>query len=476
LGARGTAARFAPWAVVLAVALLVAGVGAFVGQRIHSALDAATMLGRPHEVQTALEHIGASIDILDDSVQDYIIEGAAGRRILFQYEDAARQLSARTAELTALAGSAIPAGDLAEVDRRIAEVLSASKAVIDAGASNRAEALRLLAEEGRATNIANRKLDALVAAQLQLRRAREWSLRSDVEQIAWGLGATAAIVLCMLVAAIVLLEQDRRRQAEVRDRLNSENLRLEGAVRERSETLAQANRELTWFSRRALQVQEKERRNLALELHDQIGQELAALVMTLTRSDQELAPLVQPEKRAALQAGIEIARAAYGDIHNLALELRPAMLDRLGLLPTLQWYARQQAKFARCEIVVEADEFPAGLTSEVLTAAYRIVQEAVSNAVRHGNPRRIEIRARCVHDRIELRIRDDGVGFDPDATVAHQEPRLGLGLIGIRQRAHDAGGEVAIRSAPGSGTEIVASLSLPPALEDGAGGGAPGGA
>jgi signal transduction histidine kinase len=457
---KAVAARFAPWSIVAVVTLLFAGVGVFVGQRIRSATADATMLAYPHEVQTALEHIGAAIDVVDDAVQDYIIEGAEGRRLLFQYEDGARSLQARTAELVSLGSPAISASDLAEVNRRVAEVLVATRAVIDASNANRAEALRRLAEEGRATNNANRKLETLIAGQQQQLRAREWSLQRNVGEISWGLAATAAMVIFALAAAIVLIQYDRRRQADTRERLTSENARLEIAVREGSDTLAQTKHELTWFSRRALQIQEHERRNLALELHDQIGQELAALVFALTRCDQELAPFAPPEKRAALQAGIEIARAAYGDVHNLALELRPAMLDRLGLLPTLQWYARQQAKFAHCEIAVEAETFPAGVPSDILTAAYRIVQEAVSNAVRHANPRRIEIQALSRPGQIEVRIRDDGVGFDVAAVATQHEPRIGLGLVGIRQRAHDAGGEVSIVSIPGSGTEIIASLSL----------------
>jgi hypothetical protein len=264
--------------------LLLAGIGAIVGRHIDSALENATRLARPHEVQATLQYIGAAIDALDDSVQDYIIEGTEGIRIRFQYEDAARALSARTAELAALGNPAISGGDLAEIDHRVGEVLNASRAVIDA--TNRGETLRRLAEEGRATNAANRKVDALIADQQQLLRTSEWSLRRDVSEISGGLVATAAIVLCVLAGTIVLVEYYQRRQAAVRDHLRSENERLENAVRERSETLAQANHELTWFSKRALQIQERERRNLALELHDQIGQELASLVLSLTRCDR----------------------------------------------------------------------------------------------------------------------------------------------------------------------------------------------
>jgi signal transduction histidine kinase len=454
-------ARTASWSVVALVTLLLAGIGVIVGRHIDSAVQNATLLARPHEVQTAVQYIGAAIDALDDSVQDYVIEGTEGAGIRFQYEDAARSLRARTADLGALGNPAVSAGDLADIDRRVADVLNTSRAVIDVGNKNRAETLRRLAEEGRAANAANRKVDGLIASQQQLLRTREASLRTDVSEISGGLVATAVIVLCVLAGTIVLVEYDQRRQTAVRDHLRSENERLENAVHERSATLAQANRELTWFSKRALQIQEQERRNLALELHDQVGQELAALVVTLTRCERDMAPAGQSEVRSAVQEGIELARAAYGDVHNLALDLRPAMLDRFGLIPTLQWYARQQAKYARCEITVEADAFPVRLPSDILIAAFRIVQEAVSNAVRHANPERVQILASYRPGFIELQIQDDGAGFDPSAAVKQQEPRVGLGLIGMRQRAEDLGGHVSIRSRPGSGTEVVALLSVP---------------
>ena len=396
-------------------------------------------------------------------MQDYIIEGTEGARIRFQYEDAARSLRARTADLGGLGSPAISKDALSEIGHRVGDALNASRAVIDADSTNRAETLRRLAEEGRATNAANRKVEALIAEQQQLLRTREWSLRRDVSEISGGLVATAAIVLCLLAGTIVLVEHDQKRQAAVRDHLRSENERLENAVRERSETLAQANRELTWFAKRALQIQEQERRSLALELHDQIGQELASLVLSLTRCQREMATSAQSDVRNAVQDSIEIARAAYGDVHNLALDLRPAMLDRLGLIPTLQWFARQQAKHSGCEISVEADAFPVLLPSDIPIAAFRIVQEAVSNAVRHADPHRVEIQARYRPGQIELQIRDDGVGFDPSADITQQEPRGGLGLIGIRQRAADVGGHISIRSKPGSGTQVIALLPLPEA-------------
>ena len=112
-------------------------------------------------------------------------------------------------------------------------------------------------------------------------------------------------------------------------------------------------------------------------------------------------------------------------------------------------------------VTVEADAFPVDLPSDLLIAAFRIVQEAVSNAVRHAKAHRIEIRARYLSDQIELQVSDDGEGFDPDGDSTQQEPRFGLGLVGMRQRAQDAGGSLTIASKPGAGTTVSAVLSIP---------------
>jgi signal transduction histidine kinase len=457
-------ARIASWSVVAAVTALLAAIGIFVGWHIDGAIDTATRIARPHEVQTALEHTKGTLDALQDSVQDYLIDGADGMR--YQYEDAVRSLASQAAELSAGGGVAMAANDMEQIDRHMKEVLTTSRAVIDSRNSARPETLRSLAEASTAAvNGARRHLDTLIAAQQEALQQRERTLRQDVAQMYGGLVAAAAIVVCVVAGAVIVVDFDRRRSVALQGFLRSENERLEGAVRERSATLAEANRELTWFSKRALQIQEQERRSLALELHDQIGQELASLVLSLTRCEREMATADVPGVRSAVKDSIEIARAAYGDVHSLALDLRPAMLDRLGLIPTLQWFARQQTKHSGCEILVEADAFPDVLPSDILIAAFRIVQEAVSNAVRHADPHRIQIGARYRPGCIELQIRDDGVGFDPSVAITQQDAHAGLGLIGIRQRAADVGGHVSIRSQPGSGTEIVALLSLPDTLD-----------
>ena len=457
-----TGTRIAAWSAIALVTLLLACVGIYVAWHADSAIENATQLSGPHEVQTALEHIGATLNALDDSMQAHIIEGTDVARIRFQYEDTARSLRAQTAELWALGSPGISGYDLGEVDHVVADALTAIKAVIDAGAA-RPETVRRLAEEGRAANAASRKLDTLIADQQELTRQRERALRRDVGQMYGGLIGTSLIVLCVLAAGVFLVENDRRRSIVVHDFLRSENERLEQAVQERSATLAQANQELIEFSKRAIQIQERERRSLALELHDQIGQELASLVLSLTRYEREIGTARQADAVTMVQESIEIARTAYGEVHNMALDLRPAMLDRLGLIPTLQWYARQQTKHSGYQVTLEADAFPEALPSDLLIAAFRIVQEAVSNAVRHARPNRIEIQARYRPGCVELHIRDDGAGFDQTAATEQHAGRVGLGLTGMRQRAQDVGGNVSIHSEQAKGTQVAALLPLPEA-------------
>jgi signal transduction histidine kinase len=451
--------RTVSWIVLLGVAFLLTGIGFFLTVHLESAIETASLIARPHEIQTELEHGKATLESLQDAVQDFLIDGADGMRV--QYEDAVRAAGAQMSELYAFSDNGIAAGELAELDAHLKAALATSRAVIDLRQAKGAAAARQGQADALAALVASeRNFDALIAAQQEVLQVRQRTLRGDVARMFGGLVATAGIVVCVLAGAVGLIEFDQRRQIAARKSLVSENERLENAVQERSATLALANRELSWFAKRALQIQENERRSLALELHDQVGQVLASLVHTLTHCEAEVPPELAGIK-STLMDGIEIARAAYGDVHNLALDLRPAMLDRLGLVPTLQSHARKQARLSGCEITVDADEFPAGLPYDLLIAAFRIVQESVSNAIRHARPQHIQIEARYRSGSVELQIVDDGAGFDLAAAISHPEPRVGLGLVGLRQRAQDFGGAIAIESSPGSGTRVHATLRVP---------------
>jgi len=169
----------------------------------------------------------------------------------------------------------------------------------------------------------------------------------------------------VLAGTIVLVELDQRRSG-ASGRLRSENeTPWKMPCWERSATLADANRELTWFSKRSCRSRNRSARSLALELHDQIGQELASLVLSLSRCEREMAGARQQEARSAVQDSIEIARAAYWRRPQHGADLRPAMLDRPGLIPTLQVVCAPAGEAFGLRDRGGADAFPVDLPSDV---------------------------------------------------------------------------------------------------------------
>ncbi len=221
--------------------------------------------------------------------------------------------------------------------------------------------------------------------------------------------------------------------------------------------LVEYSERLAHLSHRLLSVQEEERRALARELHDHVGQQLAALKLNLEmlrRSHPELAE----ERRLA--DSVAITDEVMSQIGDTALDLRPAILDDLGLSSAVRWYARQQEKRSGLQIMVRA-EVEQRLPDPIETAAFRIVQEAVNNAIRHGGGG-AHIRVELAADRqwLSLDISDDGCGFNPDArTTSDGQPR-GMGLLSMRERVELLGGSFRLRAAPGAGASIAARLPL----------------
>jgi signal transduction histidine kinase len=201
------------------------------------------------------------------------------------------------------------------------------------------------------------------------------------------------------------------------------------------------------LARAVWRVQEDERRSLARELHDELGQLLTALIHRLDRA-----------AGGGRESGVELAREALGRVRELARLLRPPVLDDLGLAAALNWLARQTREHTGLEVSVTTPAALARMDPDIETLVYRVAQEALTNAVRHADAQRATISLERLGSRLELRIRDDGRGFDP-ACVRRDEQGTGLG--GMRERVALFGGTLAVRSAAGQGTEIVAALALP---------------
>lgn len=223
--------------------------------------------------------------------------------------------------------------------------------------------------------------------------------------------------------------------------------------------LEERNRELHALSERAIDAQEEERRAIAQSLHDDTGQALSMLVIHLDRIDERI-PTDQKELKQQVADARSLAANALTELRRILSGLRPAILDDLGLVPAIRWFARTNLEQAGIRAVVKAPSAPLELSPAVTTTLFRIVQEAVSNIVRHAGAGSVTIVLGLSDDLVRLRIQDDGRGFEPDHASRDAVELQQLGLLGIRERARLLGGQVQIESAPEKGTSLQVSIPL----------------
>ena len=224
---------------------------------------------------------------------------------------------------------------------------------------------------------------------------------------------------------------------------------------------------LQGLSARLLQVQEAERRHLARELHDEVGQALTAVRINLLMLKRG----ADPEAHATrIDDSLGIVEHILADVRQLSLDLRPSMLDDLGLAAALRWYVDAQAQRAGLSAAVTIDALDEEPAPDLAITCFRVAQEAVTNVVRHALARGIEIELRQRPGALELVVRDDGAGFDVSAARSRASRGGSLGLLGLEERVEMAGGHVTIGSSP-SGTEVRARFPhpAPPAPPEAAG-------
>jgi signal transduction histidine kinase len=227
-------------------------------------------------------------------------------------------------------------------------------------------------------------------------------------------------------------------------------LQLERELERRLEENAHARADLRELSARLLRAQENERRTLARELHDEVGQALSAILMETESAACAEEPAEAREHLASIRA---MAEKTVNEVRDLALLLRPSMLDDFGLVPALKWHGRELAKRTGLQVVVQADEAVDGLPDEHQTCIYRLVQEALNNAARHASARAVEVTVARQGERVTFSVRDDGAGFDTRFV-------RGLGLLGMEERVRRLGGRLRIDSQPGRGTLVAAELPV----------------
>lgn len=228
--------------------------------------------------------------------------------------------------------------------------------------------------------------------------------------------------------------------------------RLERQGRQRYQALARSTQELEGLSARLVQVQEEERRSISRELHDEVGQTLGALLMDLG----QLAKLVTPEDSVIHRQITHIktvAESAVKSIRDIALLLRPPMLDDLGLVPALEWQAREVSRRGEMEVEVHSENVSEELSDEIKVCIYRLVQEALNNAATHAAARNAKVTVIQGANEISVEVADDGHGFDP-------ERQRGMGILGMEERVRRLSGTLTIRSAPGKGATLKAELPI----------------
>lgn len=286
-------------------------------------------------------------------------------------------------------------------------------------AKQRTTALRLAAEID--------ELNSKALAEQQSRIAdAESRFRRTLALIS---GACVALGLLVAVLTVVHLQRLERRSAEMQS-------------------------ELRRLSQEMVKVQENERRTISRELHDEVGQMLTGLRMELANLDGPQTA-ADPELSRRLKDAKRLAETTLQAVRDLAMVLRPSMLDDLGLAPAINWHAREFSRRAGLPVDVLINGNVDNLPDEVRTCLYRVVQEALTNVARHAKARHIRIEINREADNVAARIQDDGAGFD-----APRAGSRGVGLLGITERVRELSGSVAVDSSPGRGTRLTVRIPL----------------
>lgn len=222
------------------------------------------------------------------------------------------------------------------------------------------------------------------------------------------------------------------------------------------EEVQEGQRRLQVLSHRLIDAQEAERKRLARELHDQIGQALTAVQISL----QTLQSSTHDSSTKLLEDSLAIIDEAIQQVHDLSLDLRPSMLDDLGLVAALRWYVGRVATLAGLVHGFKADGLDTRLAPEVETACFRIAQEALTNVLRHANATNVSVEITSGNSDLALLVRDNGVGFDVRTAMGRTGLSASLGLQGMQERAAAIGGSVDVKSRLRRGTKVHVTLPL----------------
>lgn len=278
-----------------------------------------------------------------------------------------------------------------------------------------------------------------LAAQRAEVDRRQVSFHDDLHRLLWRMGLLG---LAVALGAVFRLRVLERRSDEQR-------------------VLAQeAERQLRQLSQQLVAAQEEERAHLSRELHDHVAQVLTALRMELGRIERTTRPSGDPRIGVAIAESKKLVDSMFRTVGDLALGLRPSMLDDCGLQAALEWHVRDFIGRYGVAVDLTIDGNLESLPDRHRTCVYRAVQEALTNCVRHAEAKRIEVSVAGYAGQLAMSVTDDGVGLDPG------RPRTGLGLRGIEERVKELQGTLTIGRAARKGTRLAITLPIPASMEE----------
>ncbi len=404
---------------------------------IYAELDA---LNEHHRlIETKLRRLRSDVHLSGIFIRDYLLDPDRSHVVAYR-EELTRLRTSHAAALDELRGLTADEHlvQIGHLSTRVEEYWAAFEPVFDwtliqkvlhSAAFLRREVVpRREAVLGIAQEI-ERINDANLVAQREAVARRQDAFRRETRRVLW-----QTIVAGIGVALIAVL---RLRVAEARSQ--QQQVRAEDA-----------EAQLRDLSHGLVGAQEDERRKLSRELHDHVGQMLTALRMSLARAERA----ADDRRDAAFADARALTDELLQTVRDLSLGLRPSMLDDFGLTPALEWLVRDTQRRSSLAVRLSVSGPAATLNDEVRTCVYRIVQEALTNCIRHAAARQIEV-AVMVHDReVVVDVSDDGRGM-PDGGGAR-----GLGLVGLEERARELHGSLEVETSAGRGTRIRARVPL----------------
>jgi signal transduction histidine kinase len=356
-------------------------------------------------------------------------------RVLAAGADAHVQFALVSADGSLVAGSELPA----------------SRITASAGVPGTTWAVRVAADVEPAMATFRRRSLALTVALASLALLLAWGVSRSVRQPLQGLTRAAERIAGGNLEQPIDLQRAARGGGEVR-RLAAALERMRAAL-VTSMTMATANARLEerervrqQLLRKLIAAQEDERKRIARELHDETSQTLAALGMAVDLGRMD-------EVR-------RLTGRMHEEVHRMIVDLRPSVLDDLGLADAIEWFAERHLSSRGIAVRCEIAELEGRLAPEVETALFRAVQEAIVNVTRHARAETVLIQLSADRSSVTVEIEDDGVGFDPDGIAAEPGSLRGIGVLGMRERIEIVGGTLRIDSEPGGGTHVIMTVPV----------------